>query len=69
MKKGDRAIVQFLAMLGLIDAAIKTNKKWPIIGMFLVPFIGSGVETYKDSDGVKINIDQSYSDSHENVKL
>lgn len=69
MKKTDRAVLQAVSLLSLIDIAVKTNKKWPIVGMFLVPFIGSSVEAYKDGNGFKINIDQTYDDSHENVKL
>ena len=67
MKKTDRAVLQAITILELLNIAVKSNKKWPIIGMLLVPFIGSGIEAHRNGNGVKIDIDQSYDDSHENV--
>ena len=66
MKKTDRAVVQAITLLELLNIAVKSNKKWPIVGMLLVPFIGSGIEAHKNGNGVKIEIDQSYDNSREN---
>ena len=66
MKKTDRAVVQAITLLELLNIAVKSNKKWPIVGMLLVPFIGSGIEAHKNGNGVKIEIDQSYDTSREN---